>query len=495
MNRYKLNIKILILMVLSAIISCVDVDENYREFLEEGEILYTTKIDSIYSFAGNGRIQLSTFVTNAFSVNEFVVTYNGGDGNVSFPFTKNNEVTQRVDLIIPDLEERTYEFTVFTKDTDGNTSVNSRTFATSFGEDYRSRLTPRGIRNLVFDGTNGLIVWNPSNSLERGSRIKFINTSGEEVLVNASTEDSETTLLNLDPNEKIEYLSSFVPTSFDEDKNEETSIDEFESNWVELNLPLDLSLILQTITLSPGVEGTIVNWTNGTNLDIEVTAISTSGGEEQRTSISSSDTNGSITVNGLEDGQDFTILVSNASGNGFGGVYQAQTLTMFPSSGIARVLLPTDESGEHFGGSVELLFDGSTGNYYHSFGNSPAEFGHHFTLDFGTPTLLKGIKLWPRTACCQERNVKRYQLWGINDLTGAETTLVSYDPDWENESITKGWTLIHDSETPDSFEGVTTPYGEVINTQEAYRYVRYRAVTNHIDHKRTALAEMAFFIE
>ncbi len=494
MKQFRTQLKRFLLVAIAVVVSCVGVDDNYIHYLEEGEILYTTKIDSVYSLSGNGRIQLSAFVTNAFSVDEFVVSYNRGENSLSFPFTKNDQKTQRIDMIVPDLDERTYEMTLVTKDKENNTSVSTRTFATSYGENYRKNLTPRSTKNVIFDGTNGRVVWNPSSSLGRRSSIKFTNTEGQEVVVEASRLETETLLPNLNPNETIEYLSAYVPTSYDRQRNMETSIDEFETDWTELSLPTELTPLLQTITLTPGVDGTTVHWVNDDKLELVVTAIFVDSGEEQRVSVTTSDEMGTLNVGGLTNGQDFNILISNASGNGLGAVFQAKALNRFPSDQIKRILLPTDESGEHFGGSVEFLFDG-TARYYHSIGETPEQFGHHFTLDFGRSITLKGIKIWPRVECCQERNIKRYQLWGINDLSNAETTLVSHDSGWEEESKAKGWTLIHDSETPNIFKGVTSPHTEKIDAQKAFRYVRYRAVTNHASHKRTALAEIAFYIE
>lgn len=495
--------KIIALIAIVTLISCNDVDYNYKDYLKQ-EILYTTKPDSLDVFVGNGRIKLVPHVSNAFSVSEFVVKWNNGEESQVFQFTKSGNVVDSPELIVTGLEEKSYSFELYSRDEDGNTSVKQDFFTTSYGELYRSNLTARVIKSFVFDGVNGEINWLSSSSFERGSEVKFTDNNGDEVTVNIPVGENITTLTNVSIDSPISYRSYYVPTPYDEDKGVETSIDEFDSDWKPIVLQEELKNIVSSFISTPILGGVQMNWENVTNLSVTIVATYfIDGVEKQITLEDSQDAFGEFLIQGLADGeQDILISVLSASGNGLGSFFTVAPLPVykFDSSNVSVVLLPTDESGIHFGGAVAELFDGlfDKTSFYHSYGTSSAKFGHHFTLDLGAPVKLGKISIFPRgpDAGSQDRNIKKYQIWGRSDLIGANTTLNSYDAGWEDEAIAKGWVLMLEEVTDSSFKG------EKVNPAEAFipssslnnfRYIRYRAISNHANHKRTALSEIELF--
>lgn len=499
MKNFTTYIKILVLSMMVTVVSCNDVDYNYKNQLEE-EILYTTKPDSLDIFVGNGRIQVVPHVSSAFSVSEFIVYYNNREDNQVFPFVKSGELVDSPELIVTGLEEKSYSFEIYSRDQAGNMSVRQNFFTTSYGELYRSTLATRVVKSFVFDGANGYITWLPSASLERGSEVKYTDSSGAEVIIDVPVVDDVTILPNLSISEALSYRSFYVPTPYNVEKGYETSIDEFDSDWGLITIQPELQSILNSIVLTPTFGGVQINWENATNIDINIVVSYTVNGEVRENSIESAISDGELIVAGLDNGaQDIIITVFNATGNGLGDTFNVTPKELVYVSGITNILLPTDESGIHFGGDVKALFDGSlaSDSFYHSYGTSAATFGHHFTLDLGLSKNLKKVSLFPRTIK-PERNVKVFQLWGINDLTGANTTLNSYDYGWPFESVEKGWTLIGEFKTDSSFNGETVLPAEISIPDTApnnFRYIRYRAITNWTGHKRTGLAEMEFYAE
>ena len=159
------------------------------------------------------------------------------------------------------------------------------------------------------------------------------------------------------------------------------------------------------------------------------------------------------------------------------------------------VSLPTDVKGDCWGGSISGLWNGKTNDYYHSgcYGTVEDLIPHHFTFDLGVDANLVKVRLDPRTGCCQGRNPKRFQIWGISDLTDAETTLDSNDPNWEQEMIDKGWVQLLDHETAPSWNGSAEGYITNLTDNTSVRYIRYRILDNWNGEPYSALSELTFW--
>lgn len=161
------------------------------------------------------------------------------------------------------------------------------------------------------------------------------------------------------------------------------------------------------------------------------------------------------------------------------------------------VHLPTDVKGDCYNGSIPNLWDNKTNNYYHSGCEGTVNDGipSHFTIDLGVDANLVEVQLDPRTDCCQGRNPKQFQIWGISDLTDAETSLESNDPNWEQEMITKGWVKLLDHETSPNWNGSAEGYRTDITNNSSVRYIRYRIVDTWNGEALSALSELTFWYE
>ena len=138
------------------------------------------------------------------------------------------------------------------------------------------------------------------------------------------------------------------------------------------------------------------------------------------------------------------------------------------------VILPTDILGNGYEGRIEGIWDGVAGsgssNRYHSADGEGVP--HHLTFDMGVYADLTRF-------CIEGRgdyhgwNPKHFQLWGIDSLDGAETTLSSSDSDWEVEVREKGWKLLIDATCNDpEINSFKLDKDKVKNV----RYIRYRVL-------------------
>lgn len=146
-----------------------------------------------------------------------------------------------------------------------------------------------------------------------------------------------------------------------------------------------------------------------------------------------------------------------------------------PKTTFAEVTLPTDIDGMGYSGiGAKGMWDGEAGSdptkRYHS--RDQEGVPHHLTFDMGIYADLSKVKIWG-SADNSFWNPKRVQLWGREDLEGAETTLPSDDPGWEDEARAKGWKLIIDFTNTDR---IVNEHQIVKDAPMRVRYIRYRVL-------------------
>ena len=312
-------IKLFFLLTLgmSVIYSCQDVDDVHKHFISDGEIIYTNKVDSLKKFAGRNRVQISGNISFAYNVTDVVVSWNKGEDEQVFAYTKTEKDTDTLNLIVLDLEEKSYEFKVFSKDADRNISVPETVFVASYGEKFRSNLEARSVNAFLYSGTDAVITLGISNEYQRDSEIKFINNSGAEVTVSVARDTANASLPNVKLDETIEIRTYFVPTLAVE--GVETSIDKFDSDWSTVDIPA-VEPIFKSFMVATVLDGVKVNWKNPEALDLKFTfAYNTVAGEVKTVTTDSSDVDGEVIITEMDAGnQEINITIADLYGNSFG---------------------------------------------------------------------------------------------------------------------------------------------------------------------------------
>jgi hypothetical protein len=108
---------------------------------------------------------------------------------------------------------------------------------------------------------------------------------------------------------------------------------------------------------------------------------------------------------------------------------------------IQPLKLPYDATPGH-GGTIEGIFDdvvGINANQFHSADGVGVP--QHLTFDLGVNANLTKFSFVSRQDGT-EWNPRVIQIWGIEDITGAEIALASSNSGWEAQAVTNGWTLL-----------------------------------------------------
>ena len=144
--------KISFFIILISSISCGDIDSIHEQYLQ-GEQVYAGKLDTLEIRPGYYRAQLNGQTQFLGNSSQIIVEYD--DQTDIYDINENNIQNGIYSLILPDLEEKSYEFTVTTQDEIGNLSVSQIVAGFSIGDIFVSDQDPREIINFSFesDGT------------------------------------------------------------------------------------------------------------------------------------------------------------------------------------------------------------------------------------------------------------------------------------------------------------------------------------------------------
>jgi hypothetical protein len=156
--------------------------------------------------------------------------------------------------------------------------------------------------------------------------------------------------------------------------------------------------------------------------------------------------------------------------------------------------LPGDAGIYDSNTTVRKLWDGTVGpqgypDVFHSDGSHGMP--HAITFDMGKVyKKLTSVEETGRSCC---NNPDQFEIWGIADITGAETSLSPRDGGWAAEMTAKGWTLLKDIRRTD--DGQNAQKFD-FDTVPSVRYIRVRIkhVTTN-DSNYSNISEFTFWNE
>ncbi|MCK0158034.1 discoidin domain-containing protein [Cellulophaga sp. F20128] len=455
MKKIKIYILPLSILLLFAFFSCNDTYEFHEEYVKDGEIIYASKVDSLRTLPGDGRIEIAGYLTKGFTINEITVFWDNGENSQTFAYAKSQNETDPLALIVTGLEEKSYEFDVYSKDKEGNKSIKVTVFGTVYGETYRGNLEAREFNSFTFNSDESVsVTLKPSSELTRSTEIKYTNLSGEEIVVIVMADESEGTLEQVNTMLPITYRTYYVPVAASED-GEEAAIDEFDSDWSTYEFPGVFSSIFTSMTLEPISGGVMANWENTANdmLTFEFKNVDKQD-QEVVTTVTSSESAGTFTFTPMKsEEQEVEIMISDIYGNSQSMSYTVTPLAAAGKGNWTIVDFSTEEAGGEgpVNGYATAAIDGDTSTFWHSkWTGSGSSYPHHLTIDMGEEKDIAGFEIFRRNG------------------NGSGATMHEFWVSSDNVTFTKIATL---DAALDSNDGFLAP-ADVVTTA---RYVKYVA--------------------
>lgn len=214
----------------------------------------------------------------------------------------------------------------------------------------------------------------------------------------------------------------------------------------------------KTVRISPLDETTEISWKLGTKIYYKSTYIPITGA-----------------IDNFETVNQDSILVQNI---------------ILSKAGWKKINLLNDIGADGYSTNLANIWDGELGSYpkiYHSEGGS---IPHHFTIDLGSINQLTMFEESGRQDCACH-NAVDFEVWGIDNVTNAATTLPANDPKWKDESIAKGWTLL---KTINRTDDGKAPFK--VNLEEGIppvRYIRIRVLRTQDNSIESHMGEISFW--
>lgn len=135
--------------------ACSKMDDTYDDFIKDGEIIYTAKVDSVKAYPGNNRMGLSMLLISDPRISKVKVLWEAGGQPDSTEATVHR--TAGVDTVrfsFSKLPEGTYTFYIYSYDNAGHRSVRTDVIGTVYGEKYIAQLVNRAIKSGTYTSAN-----------------------------------------------------------------------------------------------------------------------------------------------------------------------------------------------------------------------------------------------------------------------------------------------------------------------------------------------------
>lgn len=216
---------IIIFFISGALMSCDGMDATYKEFMEDGPIVYIGKVDSLKSYAGRNKVMLEWQKLLDPRAKSAKIFWENRTKSMELELKNKDKLTQ---VIVPDLAEGSYVFEVCTYDTYGNSSIMQEVLGKVYGNIYEGMLVTTKIKTATLQ--NGVLAIVFASSLDNtflGSEITYMTTDG---IRKTTFLEAPETKISIDDfsDSKITYRSVYLP--------EETALDSFYSASAELEI-------------------------------------------------------------------------------------------------------------------------------------------------------------------------------------------------------------------------------------------------------------------
>ncbi|MGQ7869208.1 DUF4998 domain-containing protein [Sunxiuqinia sp. sy24] len=224
-----MKLEYFILGVLLFLVSCSKMNDLHQEYLDQGEIIYPGKADSVQLISGNQRVLLK-WQTNADpKLRECLIYWNNRADSLVVSLEKG---VYKWEAIIEDLEEGDYLFELINYDAEGNNSIVSEQSGYVYGEKYRNRLQNRLVSISIDQDGSELGALNfhwQMVGVDDGVILNYINGNDEAVTVSIPADVEHTIITDWKPKSVFSYSTLYMP--------EEDALDTFAANPVSVEFP------------------------------------------------------------------------------------------------------------------------------------------------------------------------------------------------------------------------------------------------------------------
>lgn len=226
-NKYLLLISV---FAFAMFFGCEDMMDTHSEYVQDGETIYSVKVDSVYLFPGNNRVKLKGYLKNALQVTNIIVKWKNADNSEHIE-TFAYDYSQSPDSFMAEIpiDEGQYLLEFISKNQEGNTSISTSVDAKVYGEKYRSYLENRSIQKILPNISGGAVItFAPAAGNLATMNFEYQSVDGAKKNLVIPPDQSELLIEDADLYVPIKYASGYIPS--------EMAIDTFFCDVEEISL-------------------------------------------------------------------------------------------------------------------------------------------------------------------------------------------------------------------------------------------------------------------
>lgn len=192
-------------MVVIATVSCSDLYETHEKYLKMGEQTYIGKADSLQVNGGFNRVELKWKLNEDPKISKCLVTWNGNQQPVEVEAIPGASMSKIIDI-----EEGKYIFKIVVMSASGKESLAQTVSGESYGTEYQSRLTNKGVASIVSSEKRATITWKPLENCI-GVNLVYTNRSGVEKTIFVEGDATSTLIEDFVSDSEFKVFSLFKP--------------------------------------------------------------------------------------------------------------------------------------------------------------------------------------------------------------------------------------------------------------------------------------------
>ena len=213
--------------------SCTDVNQFHDQYLDSGELIYTSK-PVVETYPGKNRVALAIYYPGPSSARQTLVEWNNGADSELFDVNPTGPLDSVI-IEIPNLDEKSYFIDLYNIDREGNKSVRVQTVGTAYGDRYGSGLNNRLLLDVsIEEGDTLVTTWGQTTKGAVLFELNYLNKN--QVQVTRILDSDQETFMTDDwaPGTTMTYRTHYIPAPL--------AIDTFYTPYDTLELPVPVVL-------------------------------------------------------------------------------------------------------------------------------------------------------------------------------------------------------------------------------------------------------------
>lgn len=201
-------------LVLCMVTTCCTRYDEFKKYMPDGEIVYPQKADLVKTYPGKNRIQLEWQIVDP-KVTSCEVFYEQGGIQKSSSVAVHGSGYENdvISVIIPNLDEMTNAFKIFSYDNLGHASIPVEAEETVYGENYERSLLNRTLKSAVCK--NGVLQMEWFNAIATGIgvNLEYTDVDGKSRTKKVENGETSTTISDIKVGEFLNYATMYKPVS------------------------------------------------------------------------------------------------------------------------------------------------------------------------------------------------------------------------------------------------------------------------------------------